>query len=95
LTDVEYPLWNLFLTMSWFFLWVMWLMLLFWIVSDIFRSHDLNGWAKAIWLILVLIVPFIGILVYMVVRGGEMHQRRDREKWDDEYGDIGKAKSPR
>jgi hypothetical protein len=80
----DYPLWNLFLTMMWFFLWVLWLMLLFWIIMDIFRSHDLSGWAKAGWLVLVLIVPFLGILVYMVVRGGQMHERRDREKWDED-----------
>ena len=75
---MDYPLWNIFLTMMWFFLWVMWLMLLFWIITDIFRSHDLSGWAKAGWLVLVLILPFIGILVYMVVRGSQMHERRSQ-----------------
>jgi len=83
---VDYPLWNLFLTISWFFLWVLWLMLLFWIITDVFRNRDLSGWAKAGWLVLILVLPFLGILTYMVVHGGQMQHRRNREKREDEYG---------
>ncbi|MBT2388657.1 SHOCT domain-containing protein [Streptomyces sp. ISL-1] len=71
----DYPLLNLFWTMLWFFIWVMWLFLLFKVVTDIFRSHDLNGWLKAGWLILVLAVPFVGVLVYVIVRGKSMGER--------------------
>jgi type VI protein secretion system component VasK len=71
----NYPLLNLFLTMLWFFLWVLWIFLLFRIVIDIFRSHDLSGWGKAGWLLFILVLPFLGVLVYLIVRGGDMHRR--------------------
>ncbi|MFJ9037228.1 PLD nuclease N-terminal domain-containing protein [Streptomyces sp. NPDC102406] len=75
----DYPLMNLFLTMLWFFLWVAWLMLLFRLITDIFRSHDLSGWAKAGWLICVLVLPFIGVFVYLIVRGKSMGERDRHE----------------
>ncbi|MFI6446802.1 SHOCT domain-containing protein [Kitasatospora sp. NPDC050543] len=86
----DYPLLNLFWTMMWFFLWIMWLFLLFRIVVDIFRSHDLGGWGKAGWLIFVIILPFLGVLVYLVARGGKMGERdlqdaRNREAAFQEY----------
>ncbi|MCX5395238.1 SHOCT domain-containing protein [Streptomyces sp. NBC_00094] len=71
----DYPLLELFWTMLWFFLWIMWLFLLFKIISDIFRDHELSGWGKAGWLILCLLLPFIGVLVYVIVRGTGMTQR--------------------
>ena len=74
-----YPLLDAFLTMMWFFLWIMWIWLVFMIVFDIFRSHDLSGWAKAAWLIFVLVLPLVGVLVYLIARGGKMQERRVRE----------------
>ncbi|MEU9130871.1 SHOCT domain-containing protein [Kitasatospora sp. NPDC048540] len=71
----DYPLLNLFWTMLWFFLWIMWFFLLFKIITDIFRSHDLGGWGKAGWLILVLILPFLGVFVYLIARGQKMGER--------------------
>ena len=62
-----------------FFLWVLWIWLLIWIFIDIFRSHDLSGWAKALWVIFVVILPFLGVLVYLIVRGGQMHERAERQ----------------
>ncbi|WP_024754752.1 SHOCT domain-containing protein [Streptomyces exfoliatus] len=73
--DDDYPLLDLFWTMCWFFLWIMWLFLLFKIISDVFRDHELSGWAKAGWLILCLVLPFIGVLVYVLVRGTGMTER--------------------
>jgi hypothetical protein len=70
----DYPLMGLFWTMLWFFVWVMWLMLVFRVIGDIFRSRDLGGLAKTMWLILVLIVPFFGVFVYLIARGDEMVQ---------------------
>ncbi|MGX7678171.1 SHOCT domain-containing protein [Jatrophihabitans sp. DSM 45814] len=61
--------------MLWFFLWIMWLFLLIRIVTDIFRSSDLNGWGKAGWSLFVLILPFLGVLVYLIARGTKMHER--------------------
>lgn len=72
----SYPLLDAFLTMLWFFLWILWIFLLVWILIDVFRSHDLSGWAKAAWLIFIVVIPFVGVLVYLIVRGGSMHERQ-------------------
>src|SRR5512135_481999 len=72
---MQYPLLDAFLTMLYFFLWVLWLFLLFRIVFDIFRSRDLSGWGKAGWLILVIVLPFLGVFIYVLARGGSMHER--------------------
>ena len=74
----SYPLLNLFLTMLWFFLWILWLMLLFRVIVDIFRDDDLGGWAKAGWVIFVCVLPFLGIFVYLVARGRGMGERELR-----------------
>jgi type VI protein secretion system component VasK len=76
---MSYPLLSAFLTMVWFFLWILWLFLLFWIIMDIFRSRDLGGWAKAAWLLFVIVLPFLGVLVYLIARGDKMHERQDRD----------------
>jgi type VI protein secretion system component VasK len=70
-----YPLLNLFWTMLWIFLFVIWIWLLIYIFMDIFRSQDLGGFAKALWVIFIIIIPLIGILVYLIARGGSMHER--------------------
>jgi len=82
----DYPLLNLFWTMLWFFLFVAWIYLLIVVVTDIFRSDDLSGWGKALWVLFVVIVPWLGILVYLIARGDKMsaraasdYQRRDEE----------------
>ncbi|MER5362016.1 SHOCT domain-containing protein [Streptomyces sp. NPDC002785] len=71
----NYPLLNLFWTMLWFFVWIMWLFLLFRVISDIFRDDDLGGWAKAGWLLVALLLPYLGVLVYVIVRGKSMGKR--------------------
>ncbi|MEV5612421.1 SHOCT domain-containing protein [Streptomyces sp. NPDC052225] len=71
----DYPLLDLFLTMLFFFLWIMWFFLLFRVVMDIFRDDDLSGWGKAGWMIFCLVLPFLGVLVYVIARGKGMGQR--------------------
>jgi Short C-terminal domain/Phospholipase_D-nuclease N-terminal len=71
----NYPLLNVFWTILEVFLWVIWIWILIWVFIDIFRSHDLSGWAKALWFLFVLFIPLIGVLVYLIVRGGSMHER--------------------
>jgi len=71
----SYPLLNVFWSMFIFFLWIIWIWILIWIFIDIFRSHDLSGWAKALWFLFVLFIPLVGVLVYLIVRGGSMHER--------------------
>ncbi|MER6911858.1 SHOCT domain-containing protein [Streptomyces sp. NPDC000594] len=74
----DYPLLGAFWTVMWIFLWVMWFLLLFRVITDVFRDDDLTGWAKAAWLIFVLVVPFLGVLVYVIVRGRKMGTREIR-----------------
>jgi Short C-terminal domain/Phospholipase_D-nuclease N-terminal len=71
----SYPLLNVFWSILEFFLWVIWIWILIIVFIDIFRSHDLSGWAKALWFLFVLFIPLIGVLVYLIVRGGSMHER--------------------
>ena len=71
----DYPLMGAFWTMLWFFLWIAWIMLLFRVFGDIFRSHDMGGWGKALWSIFVILVPFLGVFVYVIARGHAMTQR--------------------
>ena len=75
----SYPLLNLFWTMFEFFLWVIWIWILIIVFIDIFRSSDLSGWGKALWFLFVLIIPLIGVLVYLIARGGSMHERAARQ----------------
>jgi hypothetical protein len=71
----SYPLLSVFWTILEFFLWVIWFWILITIFIDIFRSHDLSGLAKALWFLFVLFIPLIGVLVYLIARGGSMHER--------------------
>jgi ABC-type multidrug transport system fused ATPase/permease subunit len=70
-----YPLADLFGTMLGFFVLIIWFWLLIIVFSDIFRSQDLGGGAKTLWVIFVIILPFLGIFVYLIARGGKMHER--------------------
>ena len=70
------PILDLFFSMLWFFLFIAWIWLVISIFIDIFRSGDLSGRGKAGWTIFVLIVPLIGVLVYLVARGDKMQRRR-------------------
>jgi Short C-terminal domain len=69
------PLLDVFWTMLWFFLWIMWFFLLFRVLLDIFRSRDLSGWGKAGWVTFTIILPFLGVLVYLIARGHKMTER--------------------
>ena len=71
----DYPILGIFWTMLMFFIWVAWLMMLFNVIFDIFRSHDMGGLAKAGWLLLVLFIPLLGVLIYVLARGDSMRQR--------------------
>jgi hypothetical protein len=71
----QYPILDFFLTMLYFFLFVIWIWLLITVFIDIFRSHDMGGWAKALWVIFIIVLPFLGVFVYLIARGGKMHER--------------------
>lgn len=67
---------QVFWSMLWFFLFFIWIIILFQVFIDIFRSHDLGGWAKALWVIFVIILPFLGVFVYLIARGSKMQEHR-------------------
>jgi len=71
----DYPILGFFWSMVIFFLFFMWLWLLFRIFGDIFRSKDLGGFAKTLWIIFVIVLPFLGVFVYVIARGNAMTQR--------------------
>lgn len=62
-------------SMLWFFMFIIWIWVLIALFGDIFRSHDLSGWAKAFWVLFIVILPWLGILVYLIARGSGMQQR--------------------
>jgi hypothetical protein len=79
LGSYSYPVLGAFWTIFMIFLWVIWFWILITVFIDIFRSHDLSGGAKALWFLFVLLLPLIGVLVYLIVRGGSMHERAVRQ----------------
>ena len=71
----DYPFLDLMWTMVVFFLWILWFWLLFTVFGDIFRRHDLSGWGKAAWLIFAIVLPFLGVFVYLITQNVGMTER--------------------
>jgi hypothetical protein len=80
----SYPALSVFWTIVEVFLWVIWFWILITVIIDIFRSSDLSGWGKAGWFLFVLIIPLIGVLVYLIARGDSMHERATRRAQQDD-----------
>jgi hypothetical protein len=80
----------------WFFLFFIEIWLMISVFIDIFRSHDLSGWAKALWVLFVLFIPLVGVVVYLIVRGGQMHERAARQaaQRDQVLRDYGRPPGP-
>ena len=77
----SYPFLDVLWTMFIFFLWIIWFWLLFTVFVDVFRRHDIGGGKKALWLIFVIILPFLGVFIYIIVENDGMTQRNlDRAK---------------
>jgi Short C-terminal domain/Phospholipase_D-nuclease N-terminal len=86
----NYPILDIFLTTLYFFLFIIWIYLLIMVFMDVFRSHDMGGWAKALWVIFIIVLPFLGVFVYLIARGGKMHERAaaqaaEQQKAFDQY----------
>ncbi|MEU9479969.1 SHOCT domain-containing protein [Streptomyces sp. NPDC048191] len=71
----DYPVLGVFWSMLVFFLWIMWFVLLFRVVVDIFRDDAMSGWGKAAWTLFVVVLPFLGVFVYLIARGKGMGRR--------------------
>lgn len=67
------PLWDLFLAMLWFFLFITWLWLVFVVIGDLFRT-DMSGWGKALWALFIVILPFVGVFAYVIARHGTIRE---------------------
>ena len=86
-SSYSYPLLGVFWTIFIIFLWAIWIWTLVWVFIDIFRSQDLSGWAKALWFLFVLFIPLIGVVVYLIARGGSMNERaaQQAQQQDEEF----------
>jgi Phospholipase_D-nuclease N-terminal/Short C-terminal domain len=75
----DYPFLDVFWTMLVFFAWVIWFWLLITVFADLFRRHDISGWGKAAWTLFVIVVPYLGVFVYLIAQGKHMAERRMAE----------------
>ena len=75
LVAADYPFLDVLWTMFIFFLWIIWFFLLFRVIADIFRRKDIGGGSKTLWLIFVILLPFLGVFVYLIVQSGDMADR--------------------
>jgi len=82
LLAADYPFLNVFWTMILFFFWVAWIWVLIMVFSDLFRRHDASGWVKALWIVVVIFMPFLGVLVYVLVNGHGMTERNVKQAQD-------------
>jgi hypothetical protein len=71
----DYPFLDVMWTMIVFFLWIIWFWLLFTVFADIFRRRDISGWGKAAWLIFAILLPFLGVFIYLITQSDEMAKR--------------------
>jgi hypothetical protein len=81
--DDDLPLLDLFISMIWFYLFIAWIFFLIMLTLDIFRSRDLSGIQKAVWMVLLIFVPVIAAIAYLIVRGDKMQDRHIRETHGD------------
>ena len=85
----DYPFLDLMWTMLIFFIWILWFWLLFTVFADIFRRHDLSGWGKTGWLVFAILLPFLGVFIYLITQNVGMTERNlqrsraQREQFDD------------
>jgi hypothetical protein len=75
----DFSLWDVFVSTFWFMLLVAWIMLLFRIIGDIFRDDELSGGMKAFWTLFIILLPWLGVLVYLIARGSSMNERSIKE----------------
>ena len=78
----DYPFLDVLWTMLVIFAWIIWFWLLITVFSDLFRRHDIGGWAKAAWVIFVLILPYLGVFIYLVSQGHGMGERAQKAQQD-------------
>jgi Short C-terminal domain/Phospholipase_D-nuclease N-terminal len=96
----DYPFLDIFWTMLIFFVWVIWIWILVTVLMDLFRRHDISGWGKAGWTLLVVVLPYLGVFLYLITQGKQMAERRDeemragRESFDSYVRDVAGGSGP-
>jgi len=75
----DYPFLNIFWTMIIFFAWVIWIWMMILILSDVFRRRDISGWGKAAWIVFLIVLPFLGVLVYLIANHDGMADRNAQQ----------------
>jgi hypothetical protein len=75
----DYPFLDIFWTMIIFFSWVIWIWVAISVFADVFRRHDISGWVKALWVVFVIVLPFLGVLVYLIANGKGMAERKQKD----------------
>jgi hypothetical protein len=96
----DYPFLNIVWSMFVFFAFVIWVWLLIAVFADLFRRHDLSGWGKAGWTILLIVLPYLGVFIYLIAHGSEMAQRSakqvsdDQAQFDDYVRDVAGSDGP-
>jgi putative oligomerization/nucleic acid binding protein/phospholipase D-like protein len=76
---LEFGLWDVFLSMLYFTLFFLWIWIFIMVVADIFRSDDLSGWGKTGWIILCVVLPYLGVFLYLILRGRHMTEHRTHD----------------
>ena len=79
LIAADYPFIDVLWTMIIFFFWVIWIWIVVTVLSDVFRRHDIGGWAKAAWVVFVVILPWLGVLIYLIAQHDGMRERRVKD----------------
>jgi hypothetical protein len=93
LADSDYPFLDIFWTMLIFFFWIIWIWLLIIVFADIFRRRDLGGGAKTLWIIFVVILPYLGVFIYLITQGQQMAERKaqDVQAYQDQFDERVRA----
>jgi Phospholipase_D-nuclease N-terminal/Short C-terminal domain len=75
----DYPFLDIFWTMLVFFFWVIWIWILITVLMDLFRRDDISGWGKAAWTLFVVVLPYLGVFIYLITQGRQMSERKASE----------------
>jgi hypothetical protein len=91
----DYPFLNILWSMIIFFAWVIWIWIMIIILTDVFRRRDISGWGKAAWIVFLIVLPFLGVLVYLIAQHDGMAQRSadaanvQKTQFDDYVRNVG------
>jgi uncharacterized membrane protein YcjF (UPF0283 family) len=79
IAEADFPFLEVLWTMIIFFAWVIWIWIVITVLVDLFRRHDIGGWGKAGWVVLVIVLPFLGVLIYLIAQHEGMRERSTKQ----------------